>query len=92
MTEGQVYRCQNRNYGCEIKIIKPSTESNSNARCSSGAESETPGSSESLSKWPTLLLLSCGIENMEETMEEQELGHEPTGGTRRLARLEGGIA
>jgi len=38
MTEGQVYRCQNRDCGSEVKVIKPSIESNSNPRCSCGTE------------------------------------------------------
>ncbi len=42
MIEGQVYRCQNRDCGCEIKVIKPSIESNSNPRCSCGAEMKKP--------------------------------------------------
>ncbi len=42
MTEGKVYRCQNRDCGCEIKVIKPSIESNSNPRCCCGAEMKKP--------------------------------------------------
>ena len=42
MTEGQVYRCQNRDCGCEVKVIKPSIESTSNPRCSCGAEMKKP--------------------------------------------------
>jgi hypothetical protein len=42
MTEGQVYRCQNRDCGCEVKVIKPSIESNSNPRCSCGAVMKKP--------------------------------------------------
>ncbi len=42
MIEGQVYRCQNRDCGCEVRVIKPSIESNSNPRCSCGAEMKKP--------------------------------------------------
>ena len=42
MTEGHVYRCQNRDCGCEVKVIKPSIESTSNPRCSCGAEMKKP--------------------------------------------------
>ena len=42
MAEGQVYRCQNRDCGCEVRVIKPSIESNSNPRCSCGAEMKKP--------------------------------------------------
>jgi hypothetical protein len=42
MAEGQVYRCQNRNCGCEVRVIKPSTESSSNPRCSCNSEMKKP--------------------------------------------------
>lgn len=50
MDEGQVYRCQNRRCGCEIKVIKSSVESNSNPRCSCGAEMKKPWSKPVLRK------------------------------------------
>ena len=42
MAEVQAYRCQNRDCGCEVRVIKPSIESNSNPRCSCGAEMKKP--------------------------------------------------
>jgi hypothetical protein len=42
MTEGHIYRCQNRDCGCEVNVIKPSIESTSNPRCSCGAEMKKP--------------------------------------------------
>lgn len=42
MVEDQVYRCQNRDCGCEVKVIKPSIESNSNPRCFCSAEMKKP--------------------------------------------------
>jgi hypothetical protein len=42
MAEDQVYRCQNRDCGCEVRVIKPSIESNSNPRCSCSAEMKKP--------------------------------------------------
>ncbi len=56
MTEGQVYRCQNRDCGCEVKVIKPSIESNSNPRCSCGAVMKKPY------KEPVLRTLNSDIE------------------------------
>ena len=42
MSEGQIYKCQNRNCNCEIKVIKPSVEASSNPRCCCGAEMKKP--------------------------------------------------
>jgi hypothetical protein len=42
MTEGQMYRCQNRDCGCEVTVIKPSIESNANPRCCCGSEMKKP--------------------------------------------------
>lgn len=42
IAEGRVYRCQNRDCGCEIKVIKPSIESTSNPRCACGAKMKKP--------------------------------------------------
>lgn len=42
MTEGQIYRCQNRDCRCEVKVIKPSIESIANPRCFCGAEMKKP--------------------------------------------------
>lgn len=38
MTDGQIYRCQNRDCGCEIRVIRRSMEANSNPRCCCGTE------------------------------------------------------
>jgi hypothetical protein len=56
MTEGQVYKCQNRDCGCEVKVTKPSIESNSNPRCSCGVEMKKPY------KKPVLRMLDRDIE------------------------------
>jgi len=58
-TEGQAYRCQNRDCGCEVRVIKPSIESNSNPRCSCGAEMKKPY------KQPVLRTLNSDIEVFE---------------------------
>ena len=42
MAEGQVYRCQNRDCGSEVEVIKSSSQSHSNPRCSCGAEMKKP--------------------------------------------------
>jgi len=42
MTEGQVYRCQNHHCGCEITVVKPSTQTNANPRCCCGSEMKKP--------------------------------------------------
>jgi hypothetical protein len=42
MSEGQIYKCQNRNCSCEIRVIKPSVEASSNPRCCCGAEMKKP--------------------------------------------------
>jgi len=42
MAEGQAYRCQNRDCGCEVRVIKRSIESNLNPRCCCGAEMKKP--------------------------------------------------
>jgi hypothetical protein len=42
MAKGQTYGCQNRDSGCEVEVIKSSSESNSNPRCSCGAEMKKP--------------------------------------------------
>ena len=42
MAEGRVYRCQNRNCGREVKVIKSSIESTWKPRCSCGAEMKGP--------------------------------------------------
>jgi hypothetical protein len=42
MTEGQVYRCQNRDCGCEVKVVKTSVDATSNPRCCCGAEMKKP--------------------------------------------------
>jgi hypothetical protein len=42
MTEGQIYRCQNRDCKCEVAVTKPSAEGSSNPRCCCGAEMKKP--------------------------------------------------
>jgi len=38
----EVYRCQNRDCRCEIRLIKASTQGTSNPRCFCGAEMKKP--------------------------------------------------
>ena len=38
MTEGQVFRCQNRDCGCEVRVLRTSLEGRANPRCGCGAE------------------------------------------------------
>jgi hypothetical protein len=42
MTDGQIYRCLNRDCGCEIQVTKPSIEAKANPRCCCGAEMKKP--------------------------------------------------
>jgi hypothetical protein len=42
MTEGQVYRCQNRDCRREIAVTKASRKAGANPRCSCGAEMKKP--------------------------------------------------
>jgi hypothetical protein len=42
MIEGQVYRCQNRNCACEIKVLRPSCDARANPRCCCGEEMKKP--------------------------------------------------
>jgi hypothetical protein len=42
ITEGQVYRCQNRVCGSEIVVTKASLEVSANPRCCCGAEMKKP--------------------------------------------------
>jgi hypothetical protein len=42
MTEGQIYRCQNRDCRCEIQVLRPSTEASANPRCCCGWEMKKP--------------------------------------------------
>ena len=42
MTEGEIYRCQNRRCGCEIVVVKPSTQADVNPRCCCGSEMKKP--------------------------------------------------
>ena len=53
---GQVYRCQNGDCGCEVRVINPPVEFNSNPRCSCGAEMQKPY------KEPALRALHSDIE------------------------------
>jgi hypothetical protein len=56
MTEGQIYRCLNRDCGCEIKVIRSSIESNANPRCCCGAEMKKPY------KKPALRMLNSDVD------------------------------
>jgi predicted nucleic acid-binding Zn ribbon protein len=56
MTEGQIYRCQNRDCGSEVQVVKPSIEADANPRCCCGAEMKKPY------KKPTARALSSDIE------------------------------
>jgi len=38
MTEHQIFRCQNRDCGCEVTVIKGSIEGSSRPRCCCGSE------------------------------------------------------
>jgi hypothetical protein len=42
MIAGQVYRCQNRNCACEIKVLRTSIGAGFNPRCGCGAEMLKP--------------------------------------------------
>ena len=42
MTEGQIYRCQNRNCSCEIKVLRSSIHARANPKCCCGAEMKRP--------------------------------------------------
>ncbi len=42
MTEGQVFRCQNRHCGCEIRVLRTSVTAHTNPRCCCGAEMKKP--------------------------------------------------
>jgi hypothetical protein len=68
MAEGQVYRCQNRDCGCEVRVIKPSIESNSNPRCSCGAEMKKPYNK------PVLQALNSDIEVLASSKTQSKLG------------------
>jgi hypothetical protein len=42
MIEGQVYRCQNRDCACEIRVLRGSIEAAANPRCCCGTEMKKP--------------------------------------------------
>jgi hypothetical protein len=42
MTENQIFRCQNRSCGCEVRVIRPSVEARANPRCCCGTEMKKP--------------------------------------------------
>ncbi len=42
MSQRQVYRCQNRDCGCEFVVTKPSLETKANPRCFCGAGMKKP--------------------------------------------------
>ena len=42
MSQRQVYRCQNRDCGCEFVVTKISVEAKANPRCFCGAEMKKP--------------------------------------------------
>lgn len=53
MIEGQIYRCQNRACGCEVKVIKVSADAARNPRCCCGAEMKKPYSRPVLRELPS---------------------------------------
>jgi hypothetical protein len=57
MTEGQIFRCQDRHCGCEIRVVKASTEAKSNPRCCCGSEMKKPYTK------PALRILNSNIES-----------------------------
>ena len=61
MSEGQVYRCQNRNCGCEVRVLRPSIQARANPRCCCGAEMKKPY------RKPALRTLSSDIEVLTST-------------------------
>jgi hypothetical protein len=42
MKEGQVFRCQNRDCGCEIRVLRSSVSARGNPLCCCGAEMKRP--------------------------------------------------
>lgn len=58
MTEGQIYHCQNRHCGCEIKVVKTSIGAKSNPRCCCGSEMKKPYTK------PALRILSSNVESL----------------------------
>ena len=42
ITERQVFRCQNRDCGCEMEVTKTLVEAKANPRCFCGAEMKKP--------------------------------------------------
>jgi hypothetical protein len=42
MTKGQVFRCQNRDCGCEIRVLRTSINASAKPRCCCGAEMKKP--------------------------------------------------
>jgi hypothetical protein len=46
----RIYRCQNRECGCEVLVIKPPGEGSLNPRCCCGAEMKKPYRSPVLTK------------------------------------------
>ena len=58
MIEGQIYRCQNRACGCEVEVIKMSTEAARNPRCCCGAEMKKPYSRPVLRELPSSVRVS----------------------------------
>ena len=42
MIEGQIFRCQNRDCGCEIRVLRTSMNARTNPRCCCGAEMKKP--------------------------------------------------
>jgi hypothetical protein len=42
MTEGQMYRCQNRECGCEIKVLRTSINARATPQCCCGGEMKKP--------------------------------------------------
>lgn len=62
MIAGQIYRCKNRACGCEVKVIKMSTEATRNPRCCCGAEMKKPYSSPVLRELPSTVRVGHSLD------------------------------
>jgi len=63
MTENQIFRCQNRSCGCEIRVIKSAIEGNSNPRCCCGGEMKKPYMAPVLREVSSKILVGQRAEN-----------------------------
>jgi hypothetical protein len=58
MSEGQIYRCQNRTCGCEVVVTKTSAEGDLNPHCCCGSEMKKPYMRPVFRKLPSQPLLA----------------------------------